>query len=75
MFGSKKDIQTVTVGIKGMSCEHCVKRMREAFEDARGVQKADVSLDTNSAEVTYDASKLDIDALKKIVAETGYTPE
>lgn len=74
MFGAKKDIKTVTIGVKGMSCEHCVKRMRGAFEDTKAVQKAVVHLETNSADVTYDANKLDVAALKKIVAETGYTP-
>lgn len=74
MFG-KKDIKATKIGITGMSCNMCANRMRKAFEDTKGVEKADINLETNSADVTYDASKLDIDALKKIVTEAGYTPE
>lgn len=73
MFGlGKKDMKNVTIGVRGMSCEMCVNRMRKAFEDTKGVEKAEVSLDSSSADITYDANKLDVDALKKIVISTGY---
>ncbi|WP_099205735.1 heavy-metal-associated domain-containing protein [Scatolibacter rhodanostii] len=72
---AKKNQETVTIGISGMSCEHCVKRMREALLENDAVKKADVSLDNGgSATIVYHADKTDVAALKKIITETGYTP-
>ncbi len=72
---SKKNQQKVTIAISGMSCEHCVKRMRQAFLDNDAVKKAEVSLENGgSATIIYDADKTNVEALKNIVTETGYTP-
>jgi copper ion binding protein len=60
-----------TLKINGMSCEHCVKHVKEALEGVGGVTSAKVSLKTNSAEVTHD-EKAELLQMKAAVAEAGY---
>jgi copper ion binding protein len=57
--------------IEGMSCEHCVKHVKEALEGIGGVKSAKVSLKTNSAEVNHDET-VSFAQLKDAVSEAGY---
>ncbi|MDR1566294.1 MAG: cation transporter [Treponema sp.] len=57
--------------IEGMSCEHCVKHVKEALEGVGGVKSAKVSLKDNSASVDHN-DKVPLDSLKAAVAEAGY---
>jgi copper ion binding protein len=43
-----------TVGVEGMSCAHCVKRVHDEIEAISGVHKVDVSLEERSATVSAD---------------------
>lgn len=61
---------TVTLSIEGMTCQHCVKTVKEALESVAGVSGAQVEV--GKAVVTYDPATASIDALKKAVAEEGY---
>ncbi|MCD8201397.1 MAG: heavy metal translocating P-type ATPase [Clostridia bacterium] len=45
-----------TVRIKGMMCEHCVKRVTDALSAVPGVTGVDVSLETDSAKVYGDGA-------------------
>lgn len=60
---------TTTMKISGMSCQHCVKRVKKAI-DALGVIGSDVQI--GSATVEYDETKLSAEAVKKAVEEAGY---
>ncbi len=60
---------TVTLKISGMSCGHCVNRVKKAL-DVLGVIRADVVV--GSATVEIDEAKLSVDAVKKAVEKAGY---
>ncbi|WP_430533924.1 heavy-metal-associated domain-containing protein [Listeria rocourtiae] len=62
----------LVVEIEGMSCEHCEKRVREAIESVEGVEKAVISLEAGTAEVTYIDGKNIQDAIEEAVDEAGY---
>ncbi len=55
--------------IEGMSCEHCVRHVREALEKVPGVEEVEVSLE-GWAVVVGQASPL---ALIRAVEAEGYT--
>jgi copper ion binding protein len=57
--------------IDGMSCEHCVKHVKDALEEVTGVISAAVSLAENSAVVEH-SDAVTPDALKAAVVEAGY---
>jgi copper ion binding protein len=65
--------QTVHMSIEGMTCDHCVRAVTRALQETAGVHTANVSLESKSADVTFDDEKTNTDALKAAVAEEGYS--
>jgi len=63
-------MQEREVRIEGMSCQHCVMRVKKAVSQLTGV--SDSQVDVGSAKVTYDESKLAVADLNKAVVEAGY---
>ena len=59
--------------VKGMSCEHCVKRVKTAVEGIDGVSS--VSVDLNSGAVKYSAEKDVIKEVIEKIKEAGYEAE
>jgi copper ion binding protein len=57
--------------IEGMSCDHCVKHVKEALEEVEGVSSVVVSLEKNEAEVEHhlDSSQSD---MVNAIEEVGY---
>ncbi len=62
----------LTLKVEGMSCQHCVKTVKEALLSNEGVNKADVNLEDNKAFVEYDSDKVSKDVLIKAVNDSGY---
>ncbi|HCQ29550.1 MAG TPA: heavy metal-binding domain-containing protein [Flavobacteriales bacterium] len=63
-------MKTVEFSVEGMSCGHCVKGVTNAITSVDGVQDVSVSLENNSATVTFDESKTSIDKIKQAVNDT-----
>jgi copper ion binding protein len=59
------------LAIEGMSCEHCVKHVKEALENIAGVKSAKVNLKKKSAEVNH-GDEVSLDQMKAAVTEAGY---
>ena len=57
--------------IEGMSCDHCVKHVKEALEGTAGVTSAVVSLKEGTAEVEHGGEAA-LEAMKAAVGEAGY---
>ena len=53
-----------------MSCGHCQRSAKEALESVAGVEKAEVSLEAGTAEVTGSPK---VDLLIAAIAEEGFT--
>ncbi|WP_369798604.1 heavy-metal-associated domain-containing protein [Methanosarcina sp. WH1] len=60
--------------VEGMSCGHCVMRVKKAIEGLEGVKKVDVSLENKQAVVEFDEGKTDVKKIKAVVQENGYEP-
>lgn len=58
------------LNIEGMSCQHCVMRVKKAVDQLPGVSKADVGV--GSASITYDESKIKKEDLEQAVEKAGY---
>ena len=65
---------TKQLKISGMSCGHCVDHVKSALEGVDGVSQADVSLESNQAEVTLSAEVIDGDLVEAVEA-AGYQAE
>jgi copper ion binding protein len=55
--------------IEGMSCGHCVRHVKEALEELKGVSKVEVDLASKTATFEGDAADADI---KAAIEDAGY---
>jgi Cu+-exporting ATPase len=62
---------TIQIGIEGMTCASCVRRVEKAIAAATGVANASVNLATERAEVTF-SGKPDLGPVLAAVANAGY---
>jgi copper chaperone len=65
-------MESVTLNVDGMSCEHCVKAVNRAVGSLSGVSGVDVSLERNTVAVTFDPAKVTIDKIKGEIEDQGY---
>ena len=54
-----------------MTCQNCVRHVKEAISEVFGVKSVDISLETATAKILSD-SDLDHGALETAVQEAGY---
>lgn len=58
------------ISIDGMSCMHCVMKVKKALEVIAGVSSVQVSV--GSASVTYDETKASRKELEDAIVKAGY---
>jgi Cu+-exporting ATPase len=63
---------TVPLGVTGMTCASCVRRVEKALAGVPGVQKASVNLATEKATVICDPIQANLDQLKSAIVKAGY---
>lgn len=61
------------VKIDGMMCAGCSSRVESVLSALEGVNKAEVNLLTNSADIDYDENKIDLSSMADAVEKAGYT--
>lgn len=64
-----------TLNVQGMTCGHCKMSVEGAMNKLDGVSAAEVNLEAGSVDVTFDESKVTIDAMKEAIEEQGYDIE
>ena len=62
----------IELEVSGMTCMHCVARVREALLGRPGVTGVDVRLESGRA-VVSGSDSLDVDDLVTAVQEVGYS--
>lgn len=63
-------MEETAVRIEGMSCQHCVMRVKKALDALPGVIKADVSV--GNASVSFDDAKLAKKDIEAAIEKAGY---
>ncbi len=63
-------MNTTELKIEGMSCQHCVMRVKKAVDQLPGVNAADVGVGT--AKISYDETKIKEKDLVEAVEKAGY---
>lgn len=59
-----------TIVIEGMSCQHCVMRVKKAIEGLKGIIKSDVEI--GQAKVTFDESLMQKKEIEEAIVKAGY---
>lgn len=65
------DTERINLTIEGMTCEHCVRAVRNRLEKTPGVQVENVAI--GSAAVRVDRSKASMDDVRDAISDEGYT--
>ena len=60
----------VNLAIDGMSCQHCVMRVKKALDGLAGVSASEVSV--GNAKITYNESRMKKEDLEEAVKKAGY---
>lgn len=71
--GGEKEMEKITLKVKGMTCPMCVKHVTNALLRVNGVKEAHVSLEEEKAEV--EGEDLKRETLIAAIAEEGYSAE
>ena len=61
-----------TYEVKGMSCVICKNAVETGIKRLNGVKDCKVNLLENEATITFDESKINIETIRKAVADLGY---
>ena len=65
----------VTIGVYGMTCDHCQKRVADAISSLDGVESVEVDLESERATVSFDPEKVNLDDIKGAIRKAGYSTE
>ncbi len=60
----------ITLKIEGMSCQHCVMRVKKAIDAVVGITKSDVAV--GNAAIQFDESKAKKEDIIAAVEKAGY---
>jgi P-type Cu+ transporter len=67
-------LETREIGIAGMTCENCVRRVERALRGNPGVKEVRVDRETARATVTFDTTQTNVPALHDALLKSGYQP-
>ena len=68
----RSEIETLTIGVGGMTCASCVARVERALKKTPGVHNATVNLATEKATVSFDAAgEIEPEDLETAAASSG----
>ena len=63
-------MKEITINIDGMSCQHCVMRVKRALEGLPGI--SGLSVEVGSARATFDESKIQQADIENAIIKAGY---
>jgi mercuric ion binding protein len=64
--------KTVTLTVQHMTCALCPRTVKASLQAVPGVSTVVVSFEDKTAIVTFDDSKVEVDALVKATTNAGY---
>ena len=64
-------MQALSLTIEGMSCEHCVRAVKNRLLATPWIDVEDVRV--GSARLRFDPARTNVDAIEDAIADEGYT--
>jgi heavy metal translocating P-type ATPase len=71
---SRNDLETLDLGVEGMTCASCVSHVERAIAAVPGVDAVAVNLATERARVSFAKGSTDLKQIEAAVRQSGYTP-
>ena len=63
-------MKEITINIEGMSCQHCVMRVKKAIDGLKGINKSEVEV--GQAKVAFDESLIQKKEIEEAIVKAGY---
>ncbi len=64
-------MERVELTIEGMTCEHCVRAVRQRLQQTDGVEVEQVAV--GAATIRMDSSRVSMEGIEDAIADEGYT--
>lgn len=64
--------ETVTLNVKGMTCNHCAEGVKKSIQELKGVKKVVVDLDNGKVNVEYNPNDIRVDLIADAIKNEGY---
>ncbi|QEL26383.1 copper-translocating P-type ATPase [Bosea sp. F3-2] len=71
---SRNELETLDLGVEGMTCASCVGRVERAIAAVPGVDAVAVNLATERARITFAKGGTDLRQIEAAIRQTGYAP-
>ncbi len=71
-YPASSSTKVAEISVPDMMCENCVDHVKAALVKVEGVQETEVSLETKTARVVYNARMTNEDALLEAIHQAGY---
>ena len=65
---------TIEVEVHGLTCAFCVDSLQRQLKKLPDIEQVDVSLKSKKVRIVSSADHMDIDRIRKIVIDSGFTP-
>lgn len=65
-------IKNVDLKVEGMSCQHCVNSIAEAFSGLEGVGSSVIDLETKTVSIDFDPAVVTLETIIDAIEELGY---
>lgn len=65
-------MEQLTIKVGGMTCQGCVRSVKQVLESQPGVEAADVSLEQGEARIRFDPARANAQALRAAVEGAGF---
>lgn len=65
-------METLQLKIEGMHCDGCVRSVTRMLSSIPGVDRVEVSLTGNSADLSYDPAKTGVAEFRRAVERAGF---
>ncbi len=66
--------QKVRLTVKGMTCNGCVRTIRNGVKNLDGIEKVNVRLQDKMVEVEFDSSRISPQNIQEEIKKMGYKP-
>lgn len=65
-------VESVTLNVEGMSCQHCVNAVESNVQEMGGVNEVRVNLEQGTVDVDFQAAFVSLSEIRGKIEEQGY---
>lgn len=61
-----------TIGVEGMSCDHCAQTIKNAVAELTGIRQVSVNLEDKKVSVDFDENRVGLDEISAKITQAGF---